>query len=149
MRFSPGERVHFAGLGTGTVLEARGKNRYAVAIKGRVVVAAARDLQLVDDDHRSVAQTPGELLTTPEVAGHHRRARSIDLHGKTTAEAIELVESFINDALMAGDDEVYIIHGRGGGRVKAAVHRYLNQLSTVAAFRIDPRNPGVTVVIFA
>jgi DNA mismatch repair protein MutS2 len=118
--FSPGDRVHFAGLGTGIVRDARGLNRYAVEIKGRVVIAHAMP----------------------------RAAVQLDLHGKTAAEAAELVEAFVDDALRAGHAELRIIHGRSGGRVKAAVHQYLKRLAAVRSFSLDPRNAGVTIVSF-
>jgi DNA mismatch repair protein MutS2 len=158
MRFAPGDTVHLAGLGTGTVLEARGATRYAVTIKGRVVVASADALQLVDARSSRAAERrrrggsgsdSGPDAASLAALRGSARPPSIDLHGKTIVEAVEAVEAFINDALVAGHGEVRIIHGRGGGRVKGAVHRYLGQLSSVAAFRVDPHNPGLTLVVFA
>ena len=73
-------------------------------------------------------------------------ARVLDLHGKTTAEAIEALDAFLNDALLAGAGEARVIHGRSGGRLKAAVHARLRQLPSLRGFRVDPRNPGVTIV---
>ena len=149
MRFSPGDRVHLAGLGTGVVLEARGRERYAIEIKGRLVVAAARDLQPADPPRGSRTKQGATGRASDEPDSRAGTTPSIDLHGKTTAEVLEIVEAFINDALVAGHGEVRIVHGRGGGKVKAAVHQYLQQLATTASFRLDPRNPGVTIVNFA
>lgn len=149
MTFAPGDVVHLAGLGTGSVIEARGRDRYAIDIKGRVVVAAARDLERADGARRTRAKHD---VTAPARTGTSARtqaAASIDLHGKTTVEALELVEAFINEALLAGHAEALIVHGRGGGKVKVAVHKYLRQLASAASFRLDPRNPGVTIVKFA
>jgi DNA mismatch repair protein MutS2 len=71
------------------------------------------------------------------------------LHGKTVDEAIEAVDVWVNDVLLAGHGEARVIHGRGGGRLKAALHQYLRDLGAVASFRVDTRNPGVTIVTFA
>ena len=49
--------------------------------------------------------------------------------------------------LLASASEVRVIHGRSGGRVKQAVHARLRELS-VRSVRLDPRNPGVTIVTF-
>lgn len=152
MAFAPGDRVHLAGLGTGSVLEARGGNRYAIEIKGRVVIASARDLQRADvssssRSSRHGARRDGNADVEPASRAHVVPA--LDLHGRTVDEAIAAVEVLISDALVSGHAEVRIIHGRGSGRVKAGVHRYLRQLSAVAAFRLDPTNPGVTIVNFA
>jgi DNA mismatch repair protein MutS2 len=64
----------------------------------------------------------------------------------TTAEAIDALDAFLNDALLAGAGEARIIHGRSGGKLKAAVHARLRQLPSIRGFRMDPRNPGVTIV---
>ena len=64
----------------------------------------------------------------------------------TTDEATAAVADFLNEALLASLDEVRIVHGRSGGRLKAAVHATLRELSSVRSFRIDPRNAAVTIV---
>lgn len=149
MNFSPGDLVHLAGLGTGSVIEARGRDRYAIDIKGRIVVAAARDLEPADGARRARAKHDVTAPASTRTSARAMAAPSIDLHGKTTAEALELVEAFINEALLAGHAEALIVHGRGGGKVKVAVHQYLRQLAPTASFRLDPRNVGVTIVKFA
>jgi DNA mismatch repair protein MutS2 len=148
VRFSPGDRVHLSGLGTGVVRDVRGADRYALDIKGRLVVAHERDLQPADE--RTARATPaahdkGTGTATTATGG---RSASLDLHGKSTVEALEIVESFLNDALVGGLAEVTIIHGRGGGRIKTAVHGYLKRLAGVASYRLDPHNVGVTIVTF-
>jgi hypothetical protein len=41
---------------------------------------------------------------------------------------------------------VRVIHGRSGGRIRAALQLHLRRITTVRHFTIDPRNPGVTVI---
>jgi DNA mismatch repair protein MutS2 len=149
MAFSRGARVHVPGLGTGVVLEPRGGNRYAIDIKGRVVVADARHVQPADESTRSrQRRTSADAASPPPSASAASSAPSIDLHGKTTLEAVDLIQAFINDALLDGHAEVRIIHGSGSGKVKAAVHTCLRGLAPVRSFRLDPRNRGVTIVVF-
>jgi dsDNA-specific endonuclease/ATPase MutS2 len=38
------------------------------------------------------------------------------------------------------------VHGRSGGRLRAALHRQLREVPAVRAFRLDPANAGVTIV---
>jgi dsDNA-specific endonuclease/ATPase MutS2 len=159
MTFLPGARVHLAGLGTGTIREVRSGGRYAVEIKGRLVIAAAGDLELADPPSRRREQTRERALRTrphppapPRTRAHPpapSRTRSLDLHGKTAAEARDALDAFVNDALLENCAQVRVIHGRGGGRLKAAVHHYLRGLPAIASFRLDPQNPGVTIVSFA
>lgn len=166
MEFAPGDRVHLPGLGTGVVREPRGARRYAVEIKGRVVIVASADMEPVHGDTKTRARPASAQAATDdpqrtrvtgvhhhETAGSDPRGRgtppSIDLHGKTAAEAVEALEVFVNDALLDGWGEARVIHGRSGGRVKAAVHHYLRRLPSVSDFRLDPHNPGITIVRFA
>lgn len=64
----------------------------------------------------------------------------------TVEEAVAAVDSCLNDALLAGHAEVRVIHGRSGGRLKAAVDARLKQFRVVRATRLDPANAGVTIV---
>ena len=45
----------------------------------------------------------------------------IDLHGLRSDEAIEKLDKFISDALIAGFDEVLIKHGIGTGKLAYAI----------------------------
>jgi DNA mismatch repair protein MutS2 len=64
------------------------------------------------------------------------------------ADAVARVEVTLNDALLEGRSQVRFIHGRSGGRIRAAVHQQLRALPPVRAFRLDPANEGVTIVEF-
>lgn len=72
--------------------------------------------------------------------------RDIDFHGLTVAEALERIEQALNDAFMANTARLRLIHGRSGGRIRAALHDRLRQIAAVRRFHLDPRNPGVTIV---
>lgn len=148
MAFVPGDRVHIANLGTGVVREARNGGRYIVDIKGRTMIAAAGQLEPAAPERAARKGSRGGAGANEE--GGMRAeggAASLDLHGKTVLEAIEALDRFLNDAILDGHREVRVIHGRSGGRLKAAVHARLRDLTPVRAFRLDPANPGVTIVI--
>jgi DNA mismatch repair protein MutS2 len=51
---------------------------------------------------------------------------SLDLHGQRSDEAIENLDKFISDALIAGFDEVLVYHGIGSGKLSYAVKKYLD-----------------------
>jgi DNA mismatch repair protein MutS2 len=148
MAFVPGDLVHVAAIGKGIVREARNGGRYLVDVKGRSIVTTADQLTARDTPRKSTAaktaRVPGEYQ---DVSAESAPA-SIDLHGKTVAEALEIVSEFVSCALMSGSSGVRLIHGRSGGRIKAAVHAQLKALPAVRRFRVDPQNPGVTLVEF-
>jgi dsDNA-specific endonuclease/ATPase MutS2 len=68
------------------------------------------------------------------------------VHGLTVADALTRTDDALDDALRRNADGVRLIHGRSGGRIRSAVHARLRAIPSVRAFRIDPRNEGVTVV---
>ena len=148
MTYTVGDAVHVSGLGKGVVREVLNKGRFRVEVKGRVLIAAGAQLTPVAAlrPPRRVPQESGSERPVPATPHPAQGLRSVDLHGRTVPEAIPEVEALINEALLAGEEAVRIIHGRSGGRLKAAVHAQLKALS-VHSFRVDPRNPGVTIVI--
>ena len=82
----------------------------------------------------------------PDVAEPTTASPSLDLHGRTVDEALDALSAFLNTALLAGNAEVRIIHGRSGGRLKAAVHGRLKVTASIRGFGLDPGNAGVTIV---
>lgn len=72
----------------------------------------------------------------------------VDLHGLVVEDAIARMVAVIDRSLLQGADRVEVVHGKGSGRVRDAVHRYLTSMPVVAAFRLDPTNAGVTWVYF-
>lgn len=153
--FVPGDRVHVVSLGTGVVREQRNGGRYLVEIKGGTMVVAGSHLKAAAPERglsRAASRESRKRTPAAPVAGRPRsngassRSASLDLHGKTVDETIDALDVFLNDAFQDGRHEVRIIHGRGSGRLKAAVHKRLGQHATVRAFRLDPANPGVTIV---
>jgi DNA mismatch repair protein MutS2 len=147
MAFGPGDEVHVAALGKGVVREVRNGGRYLVELKGRSIVAAEAQLTAVFPRKRERVSDPrASTISAPDAPVRSYASTSLDLHGMTVEEAVAALDTFLNDALLAGDAEVRVIHGRSGGRLKAAVHARLKQLAVVRAFRLDPANAGVTIV---
>ena len=143
--FVAGDRVHVAALGTGVVREARNGGRYLIELKGRSMVVAGSQLERARERPAAKRQ-PTKTSATDPALSTSTRSRSLDLHGRTVPEALDALDSFLNDALLEGVDDVRVIHGRSGGKLKAAVHGRLAELTSVRAFRVDPGNPGVTIV---
>ena len=134
-------------FGRGVVREVRNGGRYLVEVKGRAMIVEGSALTSAAAPARRTT-SPGtrQISAMPERLTRTHAPASLDLHGMTVDEALSALESFLNDAILAGHAEVRVIHGRSGGRLKAAVHRRLKQVSSVRAFRIDGANPGLTIV---
>ena len=148
MPFKPGDAVHVAALGKAVVREVRQRGRYLVELKGRSVLVSENQLSLREAGGAGAPSSRPEPAGTSAggQAGPARVSPSIDLHGMTVAEALDAVDAFLNDAILATLEEVRIIHGRSGGRLRGAVHQRLLEMVSVRGFGLDPCNPGVTIV---
>jgi DNA mismatch repair protein MutS2 len=148
-RCTPGDTVQTR-FGKGVVREVRNNDRVMVDVQGRAIVFTEKEITVLDAGRkrspaRAVASGSGSERPRPK-----REARSavaeVDLHGLTVEEALDRVQHALNEALLADIGELRLIHGRSGGRIRAALHRRLGEIPSVRGFRLDPRNEGVTLV---
>ena len=73
----------------------------------------------------------------------------VDLRGMTTDEAELTLSQFIDRAMVSNLTQVTVIHGKGTGAVRKAVHAYLKRCKGVASFRLGrygEGEDGVTIV---
>lgn len=144
--FHVGDAVHVDGFGKGIVREARNGGRYLVEVKGRAMAVGADQLTLLAVPPRAVPAAPVPAARPDVTRDGDGAIARVDLHGHTVETALAALDEALNDALLAGAAELHVIHGRSGGRLRAAVHRRLTALPPVRRFGLDPRNPGVTIV---
>jgi DNA mismatch repair protein MutS2 len=75
----------------------------------------------------------------------------INLLGKTVDEALYELDKYLDDALMSNLYFVRVVHGKGTGALKKAVHNYLKKQSYVKSYRLGEfgeGDAGVTIVDF-
>jgi DNA mismatch repair protein MutS2 len=146
--FTAGDAVQTP-FGKGVVREVRNNGRLCVEVNGRSLELKASDISPLEL-RRPPARTAGSQINTrsnsPARTPSHRRSHEVDLHGLTTEEALARADRAINDALLADVSQLRFIHGRSGGRIRAALHQWLRGLPSVRRFYIDGWNEGVTIV---
>ncbi|MEG6617064.1 endonuclease MutS2 [Peptococcaceae bacterium 1198_IL3148] len=74
---------------------------------------------------------------------------NLDMRGMTADEGLLEMEKYLDDAYIAGLKQVNLIHGKGTGALRAAVHRELKDNPRVKKFRLGELSEGgagVTVV---
>ena len=109
------------------------------------------DLELIQDEN------PYAPVRQKSSAGKIKMSKSmavgieINLLGKTTDEAITELDKYLDDAYMAHLPSVRIVHGKGTGALRKAVHQYLRKQKHVKSFRLGEfgeGDAGVTIVTF-
>lgn len=74
-----------------------------------------------------------------------------NLIGMRVDEALPVLEKYLDDAYLAHLPQVTIIHGRGTGALRDAVHQYLKRVRYVKSYRVGAfgeGDHGVTIVEF-
>lgn len=103
------------------------------------------------------AQKPADkkkLRHTPTVlssGGQRTRsaATEVDIRGCTVDEGITRMEQFLDQAMLSGIATVTVIHGKGTGVLRKAVHEHLRRSKQVKDYRIGrygEGEDGVTIV---
>lgn len=62
--------------------------------------------------------------------------------GKRVDEALSIVEKYIDNAILKGVHEVRIVHGKGSGALRMAIHDYFKTHQGVASFRLGQYGEG-------
>jgi DNA mismatch repair protein MutS2 len=70
----------------------------------------------------------------------------IDLRGMESIEAVATAEQFIDGAVMAKVSPIRIIHGKGTGALRTAIHQMLKRNKAVRSFRLGVFGEGETGV---
>ena len=113
--------------------------------------AKADEVRLIEDDERAARKkTPAVTIRqNPDRALRSSAARELDIRGMETLEAEAVVDNFLSAAVMGRLDEVTIIHGKGTGALRKAVHDILRRNKAVKSFRLGvygEGESGVTIV---
>ncbi len=70
----------------------------------------------------------------------------LDLHGEDRVGAIVKVKELISDSIKLKNYNLVLIHGKGTGVLKEAVHEYLKHDKRVLDYKLDNINDGITIV---
>jgi DNA mismatch repair protein MutS2 len=78
--------------------------------------------------------------------------RELRLRRLTVDEALWRLDRYLNDAFMAGLSSVRIVHGKGTGKLRRAVHESLASHPLVKSYRLGDYGEGdygITIVELA
>lgn len=112
-----------------------------------------KKLRLVEkqqsDENNNSKPKKGVSIKGVQSKFSRKASMELDIRGKAADEGVYEMEAFIDNAVMANVGVVTIIHGKGTGILRAAVHQRLKQLKSVKSFRpglFGEGEDGVTIV---
>jgi len=140
-----GERVWIEKFQTeGQVVEMIGNKKAKVAVGSAFMTVDTIDLTRLSpadeqDTRKGKPQKAGSVQASA-AAGEFNP--ELMLRGMTVEEAIEKLDKFLDDALLAGVGQVYIVHGKGTGILRKNLTTYLKGHRAVDSIRIGDWNEG-------
>lgn len=128
----------------GTIVEQLGKNEYFVQVGMMKLKVKRKDLMLVGKREQAYVNP----VATVKGKQYHVK-NELDLRGERFEDALLELEKYLDDALLAGYDQVYIIHGKGTGALRKGVHDFAKSHPSIDSYRsgkINEGGNGVTVL---
>lgn len=102
---------------------------------------------------RKEAETEQKSMSGKSSFDYHTKvmefSSTIDVRGRRTEEALPMIDSFIDDAILLGQTELHIVHGKGDGILRTMIRQHLRSYNPVIDARdehVERGGAGVTVV---
>ena len=152
-----GDTVELAGVrtaaavlavnGDGTLLLQAGKMKMTVKASQVRLLETAEEI--AEKKKQAAKSRAGGSGGTVQISTGARASAELDIRGLETLEAESVVENYLDAAQRSKLGTVTIIHGKGTGALRAAVHQMLKKNRAVKSFRLGrygEGEAGVTVV---
>ena len=152
-----GDTVELAGVrtaaavlavnGDGTLLLQAGKMKMTVKASQVRLLETAEEI--AEKKKQAAKSRAGGSGGTVQITSGARASAELDIRGLETLEAESVVENYLDAAQRSKLGTVTIIHGKGTGALRAAVHQMLKKNRAVKSFRLGrygEGEAGVTVV---
>ena len=152
-----GDTVELAGVrtaaavlavnGDGTLLLQAGKMKMTVKASQVRLLETAEEI--AEKKKQAAKSRAGGSGGTVQISTGARVSAELDIRGLETLEAESVVENYLDAAQRSKLGTVTIIHGKGTGALRAAVHQMLKKNRAVKSFRLGrygEGEAGVTVV---
>jgi DNA mismatch repair protein MutS2 len=150
-----GDKVRLSGQdGVGEIMTLKGK-KAAVAFGSIITNVALDRLERISaNEYRKVVRSSPAISSRATLNLPERKLRfkpAIDVRGQRVEEALDLINHFIDEALMVGAEEVKILHGKGTGALKEEIRKILRTTGGIRSIEdehVEHGGAGITVVTF-
>ena len=146
-----GDTVELLKLGTkASVLAINKDGTYQLQAGILKMTAKADEIYLLEQEnpYKQKGSRPAHSGREMKVAA---MASEIDLRGMDSVEAISILERYLDEAMRSNVSPVRIIHGKGTGVLRAAVHQSLKKNKFIKSYRLGlygEGEDGVTIAEF-
>lgn len=145
-----GDLVEIPGVRTPAEVVSVGKDG-TLQLKSGILKMKAKsnEVRLIEEDERAARKPSAPVRQSAPRQLRTSASRELDIRGLETLEAEAVVENFLSAAVMGRLETVTIIHGKGTGALRKAVHDILRRNKAVKSFRLGvygEGESGVTVV---
>ncbi len=134
VKFQVGESVKYHS-NRGVIVSMKGENEAMIEMDGMKVRVKTKHL-------RHTQKKAPKPQTNIKLNVEKRAGLKCDLHGLRADEACEVLDKFLNDALINGWDEVIVYHGIGTGKLSYAVKNFLKAHPRVQKYEDAPQHLG-------
>ncbi len=148
-----GDKVLMAGnTNVGEILELNEKN--AVVAFGHIRTSVSREKlqKITNNEAKKIHRTYNQTMPNINKGMSEKRLTfktEVDVRGQRAEEALQLIRSWIDDAIMLDFSELRILHGKGNGILKEMIRNYLKTEPAIKSFRdehVQFGGAGITVV---
>ncbi len=126
------------------------KGECRVSVGSMTVKTNAKNLRLVEKaPQKKQPSSAGKIKKSLTSNAARRGGMELDIRGCMGDEGVMQMEMFLDGAILSGLNQVVIIHGKGTGALREAVHAALKRNPRVKSFRLGAYGEGeagVTVV---
>ncbi len=137
----PGETVLVRSLGQKGSVLAPPDNKGEVSVQVGIMKITVPLEDLKREQKVQAKQERARYVSMGAEKGRDIRPE-LDLRGMTAQEALERLDKYLDDALLAGLDQVRIIHGKGTGALRKAVQDSLREHARIKSFREGESGEG-------
>ena len=147
-----GDRVFVKTLGGEAEVLSVDEKKNTVQVQSGMIKMKAdiSDIRLLGGQNSPKKQTGGmRNVHTGSSKATASSNSSIDIRGKTVEEAMLDLDTFIDNILRTGLNEITIIHGKGTGALRKGIHIYLRKHPNIRTFRLGVFGEGEDGVTIA
>ena len=145
-----GDTVELLKLGTkASVIAINKDGSYQLQAGILKMTAKADEVYLLE--HENPYETKGRPKHSGRQMNMTAMSQEVDLRGMDSVEAICVMERYLDEAMRSNISPVRIIHGKGTGTLRSAVHQSLRKNKFIKTFRLGvygEGEDGVTIAEF-